>query len=620
MSNPQDELAALREQLAALTARIYRLEQRTGIVSEPQASRPPAPAPVAPPAEARAPVLPAPMPPIPPRPQTVPPAARPRTAEGLESQIGELWLNRVGIIATLIGVSYFIKYAFDNNWIGPSGRIALGILAGIGLVLWSERFRHRGFGAFSYSLKAIGIGTLYLSFWGAYQIYHLVPSAAAFLAMIAVTGFTIILALKQDAEILAAFAMIGGFSTPVLLSTGQNHELVLFSYVALLDLAILGMVAVKPWRRLLVGSFVGTLTLYWGWDIAYYSKSQRPLTVFFVILFAAIFAVVPLLTPLTRSRWHKGFSITLTLLPLFNAAALFLALFAMYESELDTLTWYALGLAAVYLVLSSQFKRRSGDPDVIKVVNLLHAAIAIAFITIAIPLKLSSHWITIGWLVESGVLLFVAVRAKVDFLRYFAAATLILGIVRLLAIDNFNVQTFIFNARFATYLVAIAILAGIVAVGSRVASPSEKPVLIVAAITLNVLALVALTLEANDYFDRELAQWIASHAVIARTATQQIVFQRNLSFSAIWLAYGAALMIFGFWKRSSFVRWQALVLIAFTIGKVFLYDVSELQEGYRIVSFIVLGIVLMGLSYVYHRDWLKLSPGVANTNASGNSA
>ncbi|MGE5112527.1 MAG: DUF2339 domain-containing protein [Acidobacteriaceae bacterium] len=621
MSNPQDELAALREQLAALTARIYRLEQRTGIVPEPQAPRPPAPAPVAPPPEARVPVLPAPpIPPIPPRTEAATSGERPRATEGLESQIGKLWLNRVGIIATLIGVSYFIKYAFDNNWIGPSGRIALGILAGIGLVLWSERFRLKGFAAFSYSLKVIGIGTLYLSFWGAYQIYHLVPSAAAFLAMIAVTGFTIILALKQDAEILAAFAMIGGFSTPVLLSTGQNHELVLFSYVALLDLAILGMVAVKPWRRLLVGSFVGTLTLYWGWDIAYYSKSQRPLTVFFAILFAAIFAAIPLLTPLTRSRWHKGFSITLTVLPLFNAAALFLALFAMYHSELDTLTWYALGLAAVYLVLSSQFKRRSGDPDVIKVVNLLHAAIAIAFITIAIPLKLNSHWITIGWLVESGVLLFVAVRAKVDFLRYFATATLVLGIVRLLAFDDFNVQTFIFNARFATYLVAIAILAGIVAAGSRVTSPSEGPVLIVAGILLNVLALVALTLEANDYFDRELTRWIASHAVIAGTATQQIVFQRNLSFSAIWLAYGAALMIFGFWKRSSFVRWQALVLIAFTIGKVFLYDVSELQEGYRIVSFIALGIVLMGLSYVYHRDWLKLSPGTANTKASGNSA
>ena len=65
--------------------------------------------------------------------------------------------------------------------------------------------------------------------------------------------------------------------------------------------------------------------------------------------------------------------------------------------------------------------------------------------------------------------------------------------------------------------------------------------------------------------------------------------------------------MFGFRKRSAFVRWQALVLIALTIAKVFVYDVEELQQGYRILSFIALGGVLMGISYVYHRDWLKLA-------------
>src|ERR1700751_5471484 len=180
-------------------------------------------------------------------------------------------------------------------------------------------------------LKSVGIGTFYLSLWGAFQVYHLVPGWGAFAAMIVVTACTITLALAQDAEILAAFALIGGFSTPVLLSTGQNHEIVLFSYVCLLDLSILAMVAFKPWRRLLVGSFIGTATLYIGWFGDYYTKDQRAITVFFAMVFAAIFAISPLLTSMTKSRWHRVFSITLTLLPLVNAAALFLALFAMYE-------------------------------------------------------------------------------------------------------------------------------------------------------------------------------------------------------------------------------------------------------------------------------------------------
>jgi uncharacterized membrane protein len=617
MSNTQDDLQALRAVVADLTARVYRLEQRTGADIKTQtgiALRPPQPGPEAtsPPATPLASSPPASIPPRP-APSTLfpkSPSSRSRPSadeDALEGKIGKLWLNRIGIFAILIGVSYFIKYAFDNGWIGPSGKIALGLVAGIGLVLWSESFRHKGYAAFSYSLKAVGIGTMYLSLWGAYQVYHLVPSAAAFVAMIVVTGSTIALALSQDAEILAAFAMVGGFGTPVLLSTGENHEVVLFCYVALLDAAILGMVAFKPWRRLLVGSFSGTAILYAGWFAEYYTKNQRPLTVFFTLIFAAIFAAIPLLTPLTKSRWFAGFSITLTLLPLVNAGALFLCLFAMYEEEKASLTWYALILAAVYLVLSSLFKKRAGsDPNIVRTINLLHVAIAIAFITIAIPLKLSEHWITIGWLVESAVLLLVAVRTKADFLRWFAGTTLALGIVRLVAFDNFNVQTLIFNARFATYLVAIAILGGIVAAGERYATEGEMPFVRFAGVCLNVLALIGLTLEASDYFGRQISAWYQLHQT-AYDHLHDLQVAQRFSYSAIWLAYGAGLMMFGFWKRSAFVRWQALVLIAITIVKVFVLDVSQLQQGYRILSFIALGAVLMGISYAYHRDWLKLA-------------
>jgi len=73
------------------------------------------------------------------------------------------------------------------------------------------------------------------------------------------------------------------------------------------------------------------------------------------------------------------------------------------------------------------------------------------------------------------------------------------------------------------------------------------------------------------------------------------------------MAYGAMLMVVGFLRRSPFVRWQALILIAVTIVKVFVYDVSQLDKGYRILSFVVLGVLLLAISFVYQRDWLKLS-------------
>jgi uncharacterized membrane protein len=614
MARPENEIEALKAQVAALTARIYALEQKGSVTSgAPQQDIPPQP--IGPPPAGTM-LQPASTPsvspfvstplaqePSPPVRLSMPPASGPaRADDDLEKKIGQYWLNRIGIVAMLIGVSYFLKFAFDNNWVGPGGRIAIGLLVGIGLVLWSERFRSRGYAAFSYSLKAVGIGTLYLSLWGAYQIYHLIPAGAAFVAMAIVTAATIALALSQDAELLASFALVGGFSTPILLSTGENHEAVLFCYVALLDLAILTMAIFKPWRRLLWGSFAGTIVLYLGWYSEYYTDDQRALTVAFAALFAAIFAVIPLMTDYARSRQFSGPSPTLTLLPLMNAAAFFLALFAMYEQEKTTLTWFALALAAVYLGIGSAIKKRVTAEDAV-FINLVHVAIAVAFLTIAIPLKLDGQWITIGWLVEAGILLWVSVPARADFLRYFAAVTLALGIARLLFYDQMRAETLVFNMRFATYAVAIAVLGGIAVLGKRHAARAEIIFLDAAVVGANLLALIALTLEASDYFDRRILS-----AGSFPGSYHQMDLARDFSYSAIWLVYGATLMVIGFQRRSALARWQSLILIAFTICKVFLYDVSQLGGSYRIVSFIGLGAVLLGISFIYQRDWLKLGP------------
>jgi len=75
-------------------------------------------------------------------------------------------------------------------------------------------------------------------------------------------------------------------------------------------------------------------------------------------------------------------------------------------------------------------------------------------------------------------------------------------------------------------------------------------------------------------------------------------------------------MVVGFWRRSAFVRWMALFLIAATTVKVFVYDTSQLDRQYRILSFIVLGVLLLVISFVYQQNWLKL-PG---TKARGESS
>ena len=629
LNSQSDELQKLELLVRELTTRVYRLERAAGIESVSGVAQPEALTSSSSP------------PPPPPRlthsthishAQVRRASSVVETADrSLESRIGSHWLNRIGIAAVLIGVSYFLKFAFDNNWIGPAGRVTIGLLAGIAVVVWSERFRNRGYTIFSYSLKAVGIGVLYLSLWAAFHVYILIPSGVAFMAMLIVTAATATLAITQDAQILAVFALTGGFATPVLLSTGQNKELELFSYVVLLDLATLTLLAIKPWRRLLLLSYLGTLLLYVGWYSTFYDHTQLRLTLGFATLFFAIFAIAPLVARQSENAVPVAgrapalhgisFSYKLMLFLVFiNAGVYFLQVYGMFEDvNRNAVAWFALALAAVYIFLSRQMRVRYPDPAATKTVHLLHLALAIGFITVAIPIRLDAHWITIGWLVEAVVLFWIGDRIHSDFLSAFAIGAVILGVARLLFIDNFYSTTLILNARMATHSVAIAALAIMAWQGYKRHDETGEKAAAIAVVALNLLALIALSREVADYYAQQMAnvrpllgQWNPSRW----SSFHRIEIVRDFTYSALWMVYGAMLMLLGFWRRSAFVRWLALFLIAATIVKVFAYDTSQLDRVYRILSFIVLGILLLAISFVYQRDWLKLS----GSKARGESA
>ena len=110
------------------------------------------------------------------------------------------------------------------------------------------------------------------------------PVGVAFAAMVVVTAFNGYMAWLQDAELLAVYCIVGGFSTPALLSTGGNHEIFLLSYLLLLDAAMLALVALKPWSRLLSGAFLGTVIFFAGWAVQFYSDVQFGRTAAFLTM------------------------------------------------------------------------------------------------------------------------------------------------------------------------------------------------------------------------------------------------------------------------------------------------------------------------------------------------
>jgi len=509
----------------------------------------------------------------------------------VENIIGAHWLNRVGIAALLIGVAFFLKYAFDNEWIGPAARVGIGVIAGTALLIWSDRFHKRGHQLFAHSLDVVAVGILYLSIWASSETYDLIPTAGAFGAMAIVSLALVVLAIRHQSEFLAGLALTSGFLTPVLLSTGTNRELALFSYVALLDVAALVLVTLHPWMRALAVGFFGTLFLYVGWYSSFYTREQMPRTIAFITLFLLLFAVVPLLR-----RWEdRGIAAaTLLILPFANAFAYFAELSWIVQDS-SRLAKYAVALSAFFLILSFALQLRGGEENA----AAAHLAISLGFVTIAIPLQFHAVWITIGWLAEAAALLLISrrrvedsgpplsgqPRAAVVHVRAFrilGSFALAAGVFRLLFIEHFHPEHLLLNMRALTYAMAVAIFSGI-AMAAR-----DRRMWRFAVTALNVLALIALTAELSDTF-------------------MSRIIVRDFAWSALWMLYGAALMILGFQRHEPFLRWLALILIGLTIGKVFLYDLSMLQRIYRILSFIILGILLLAISFAYQKKWISVS-------------
>jgi uncharacterized membrane protein len=603
-----EELDRLREQVAELTRRVYQLEELLSARPPDVASMPTLPAvgyktkPVAEPFPSApgvaqsatrgslSPISDA---------DSVPAKIRdPDAARGsLESRIGGQWLNRVGIVAVLVGLSYFLKLAFDNNWIGPAIQVTIGILAGVALLLWSERFRKQGFSGFAFSLKATGIGALYLSLWAASQFYHLIPPPVAFFAMVLVTMTSAALSLRQNAELLAALALVGGFLTPILISSNQNHEVALFSYLALLDLGTVWVVTIKGWRRLLLGSFIGTGLLFAMWASTHYTEPQLAVTMAFATFFFLLYAAAPFIGRRATEGQPPSPNVMIALATLnaaFYFATCYLMLIQHYRFEL---AWLTVAIAAFFLVLTRLLQRRHGIDGA--VYGSLYLALGVGFLTIAIPLKLGGHWNTLGWLIEAGALFWAGHRSQSLLLRALGVSALLLGVARLMAVDSFDRGPLLMNARFGLYLIAIGALSLLVYHAIEEGGQGNRQWAAAAIVGINLLALLALHFEVVAYFQPQF------RAAYSETERLSIATLRAFTYSAVWMVYGSVLMLIGFWKHSAFLRWQAIALLALTAIKVFVFDVGTLQRGYRIAAFIVLGAILLAVSFFYQRNRLK---------------
>ncbi len=213
-----------------------------------------------------------------------------REHERLETNIGLTLINRIGVITLVLGVGFFFKWAVNNQYIGPAGRVELGILAGLLTLFAADFVWNRGQKIFAQGVTGTAVCILYLSIYAAFGFYHLVPQTFAFLLMVVVTLMAAALALRYDAVAIAALGMFGGYLTPILLSSGVDHPWFLFTYILLLDLGALALSRVRPWALLNILSFIATALLYAGWLSDRFTTAKQTVATIFDLVYYVFFS------------------------------------------------------------------------------------------------------------------------------------------------------------------------------------------------------------------------------------------------------------------------------------------------------------------------------------------
>ena len=604
-----------------------------------------------------------------------------RKRPAIETKVGLTLVNRIGVITLVLGVAFFFKWAVDNEWIGPTGRVLLGLLAGC-LALGAADFLFRKTQkTFAQGITGAGLAIFYLSAYSAFGFYHLVPQGVAFAFLLITTVLGFALSLRYDSPAIAALGLVGGYLTPLLLSTGEDHPWFLLSYVLLLDAAAMGLRQRKGWRALEILSFAATTVIYFAWFAQHGADHRKTvvatlgaLTYYTLFAYAGSgiiaalsnlvaateillvwpdaagpFFILELLLAasgmfIARSRRFSS-ALTLAFVSFWLSAAFFcldssnasvgarftgislgfvlLFALAVYDENATTLTstttlaavaangsvyfglayallrtnhhewlgFLAVSVAATYLAFAALIRRTialRSSTDFRPL--LLVIGMAIAFITLAIPIQLTGFRITVGWALQAAALTWLGAKFRSQGAYIGGAAVFVLVAMRLAILDAWlyaftsSAPAVLFNSRF----LAFAVSAACAFFAAKWVVDLSRTLALVEYLGAHVTLLAGLTLE--------VLMWVGRN-----TAVGNRISADTFSVSVLYGIYAVALVSIGVVSRTAVNRISGLALIGFVIVKLYLFDVWQLDRVYRIAAFVALGILLISTSFLYSR-------------------
>ena len=396
------------------------------------------------------------------------------------------------------------------------------------------------------------------------------------------------------------------WSAPVLYHTASlvilfSHDLAFLIY--LIAVSLVGLLAAvragAKWPR--VALWVATAVPFYGW------LSQHAATSWFVGALVTLFAIYGMHLAAqieVMRREARPFHPADVVLTLANGLGLYAALYVLIEPRYLALAGAAAGVTAAWNGVLFAVLRRMQQQTAPHFL-----ALAFALVAIAVAVELDGAWVTVGWAAEAAAIIWVGLHERRDWIRLGGVVLLALAVARLLQLQLSPLPvaySVVFNERVAVGAFIIGVLYAIAYVhvrhrsGQRVVGSvqSSGREIAVALIAANVLTLAVLTAEVNAFWQIRGTGLGSLDAV--RDATNAEL-ARHVTLSVSWAMYAAALTGVGILRRYPPIRYVAIAVFGVTVFKVFTVDLSQLDQIYRIISTLGLGVLLVGASYLYQR-------------------
>ncbi|WP_163714570.1 DUF2339 domain-containing protein [Mangrovibacterium lignilyticum] len=336
----------------------------------------------------------------------------PQFKTNLEKFIGENLINKIGIVITVIGVFIGAKYAIDHELISPVTRIALGYLMGTGLLFFAFKLKSKYLN-YSAVLLSGAMTILYFITFIAYSFYNLFPQAIAFPIMVIVTVFTVLSAMKYDKQIIAHLGLVGAYAVPFLLSDSPDQTNILFGYMLIINLGILAISLKRYWKRLYFSAFL----VSWGIYFLNFQVSPNPseeIALFFPFL-SGFFAIFYLAFLGYKVHHKEKFELADIILLLLNSFIFFGNGYILLDQNTDYQHLrgsFAIGNALIHAAVCFLiFKQKLVDKNLFYFI----LALALTFLTIAIPAQFEGNWITVFWTLEAIALFWIGRSRQAGF-------------------------------------------------------------------------------------------------------------------------------------------------------------------------------------------------------------